>query len=532
MPEHSPLAKPEPVATPPLRDALRQGFRFLRLLRAYWPALGKGMLLGFAVGGVGLIPPMLSKLFFDRVYPAHDATLLTVLVAGVLVVSVTNGMLGGLKSYYVQVVGAKLTRATSLLFFNHLQHLPVRFFDEHRVGEVTSRFQDVRASLSTVTRSLETIFVSGAYVLLIPPILIYLNPTLAVIAFITVPLTSIISTLMGHYVRRLMKQSMEAGAELSAFQVEALSHVRTLKAMGAEHHVFRVAASQLQRALQLQLKSNAVTTGAGVANGVLRTLGQALFSWYAWTLILGQQLTLGDFVAFTAYMTALSGPVGQFAALFVDFQQSAVSLGRMFEYLDLATEQPPELAYAPPAPIVHRLTGAITLDGVSFGYVPDRLALDNVSLSIPAGSITAIVGPSGAGKSSLLRLLSGMERPNTGTIAFDGRSLPELSLADLRRQLSVVWQEFSVLRGTMWENLTLGLTDVPRDVVDDAIRACQLSELVTSLPLGYETPIGEWGSTLSGGQRQRLMLARALIRNAPIFLKRRPASTCAPSARC
>jgi ABC-type multidrug transport system fused ATPase/permease subunit len=202
----------------------------------------------------------------------------------------------------------------------------------------------------------------------------------------------------------------------------------------------------------------------------------------------------------------------------VDFQQSAVSLGRMFEYLDLATEQPPELAYAPPAPIVHRLTGAITLDGVSFGYVPDRLALDNVSLSIPAGSITAIVGPSGAGKSSLLRLLSGMERPNTGTIAFDGRSLPELSLADLRRQLSVVWQEFSVLRGTMWENLTLGLTDVPRDVVDDAIRACQLSELVTSLPLGYETPIGEWGSTLSGGQRQRLMLARALIRNAPIFL--------------
>ena len=154
---------------------------------------------------------------------------------------------------------------------------------------------------------------------------------------------------MGRFVRRLMKQSMEANAELGAFQVEALSHVRTLKALGAEHHVFRVASDRSRT--QLQLRSTALTTASAACNGIVRAGGQALFGWYAWHYILGGRLTLGDYIAFTAYMAALTGPVGQVASLFVDFQQSAVSLARMFEYLDLPTEQAPELAFLPPAPL-------------------------------------------------------------------------------------------------------------------------------------------------------------------------------------
>ena len=128
---------------------------------------------------------MLSKLLFDRVFPARDLTLLEVVVLGTLVVTALTALLSGLKSYYSQLVGAELTRATSLLFFNHLQHLPIRFFDQHRVGEITSRFQDVRTSLGTVSRALETVLVSIPYMLLIPPILVALDPALALIAFVT-----------------------------------------------------------------------------------------------------------------------------------------------------------------------------------------------------------------------------------------------------------------------------------------------------------------------------------------------------------
>jgi ATP-binding cassette subfamily B protein len=501
-----------------LREALGYLTRLISMLRPYWGALAKGMVLGIGVTGVGLVTPMLSKLFFDRVYPTHDTTLLQVLVIGILVASVTSAILGAIKSYYSTVVGARLTQVTSLLFFNHLQHLPTRFFDEHRVGEVMSRFSDVRASLDTVSKALETLFVSGAYGILIPPILLAINVRLALLAFITVPVTSLVSTIFGRYVRHAIKQNMEANAALSAFQFEALSHIRMIKVSAAEQHIFATSRSQLQRAQQLQLRGAAITTSSGLANSVLRTAGQAALSWYAWTLILRQEISLGDFVAFSAYMAALAGPVGRFADLFMSFQQSAVSLGRMFEYLDLKPEQDPERSYVPAPPVVRRARGDIVLSHVHFEYAPGRPILQDVSLRVEEGLITAIVGPSGAGKSSLLRLLGRMETPSAGTIHLGDTALVDMPLPDVRRQMSFVWQEFSVMKATIWENLTFGVSHIPRATVEAAVRACRLDALIASLPDGYETAVGEWGSTLSSGQRQRLMLARALVRDAPILI--------------
>ena len=268
----------------------------------------------------------------------------------------------------------------------------------------------------------------------------------------------------------------------------------------------------------MQLRAGGWGAAVALLNGAARALGTAAFTWYAWTLILRGEFTLGGFVALSAYLGYLTGPIGQLSGLFANFQQMAVTLGRTFDYLDATPEQDPTTAYGPAGAILRTACRRIEYNDVTFGYSQERPVLRDVSFILEPGSSTAIVGPSGAGKSTLLRLLVRMGQPMKGQILLDGAPISHFTLRDLRRQVAVVWQEVNLLKGTLWENLTFGLGDVPHDLVDEAVRICRLEALIRDLPRGYHTEVAEWGASLSGGQRQRIVLARALIRNAPIFL--------------
>lgn len=510
---------PAPTApVPSLRESLECFRRLVVLIRPYWGGMFRGLVLSLVVGSIGLVAPYFSKLYFDKVYPARDISLMHALVLGVAAFSLASSVMSSIRNYYNQVVSTQVGRAVSLMYFNHLQQLPIRFFDEHRVGEIMSRLGDMRGALGTVARVFQTILVNGVYLVLVPPFLLALSWKLSMISLIATPLTVSITTATSRITRRFMKRTAEANAEVNAIQVEALSQIRTLKAMAAEPFVFRDVLAQTEEATHLQLRSAVIGTVIGVGNTTIHIASTALFTWYAWTLILRGDLTLGSFMAFTAYLGYLTGPVGQVASLFADFQQSAVTLGRAFEYLDFAPEQDPETAYSIPAPVTRPIRGEIVIDRVSFGYAADKMVLRDVSMSFVPGQVTALVGASGAGKSTILRLLCGMERATAGYVRVDGRGLETYPLPELRRQIGVVWQEPTLLRGTIWENLTLGLEDVSRDTVTEAVRACQLEALITELPNGYDTVVAEWGATLSGGQRQRFALARALVRNTPVLL--------------
>lgn len=492
--------------------------RLARLVRPYWGSLGKSVCISMAVGTLALVPPYLAKLMVDMVYVTHDVKLLHLLVLASCTLLVVSAMLSGLRAYFTGHITTHLTSATTLLFYNHLQHLRVRFFDEHQVGEVTSRFQEVRNGLQTAARVLESLLLTGVFLVLVPIFLVVMDWRLGCITVFALIMPVAVMVASGPVLRRNQQKGAQAFAGLAGWQVEMLSHIRTLKGMGLEHLMYERADRQTRDAVGVQLRGLGITQATTVTQGVVRALGVAVFTLYAWTLILRGDLSLGEYVAFTSYVAFLTGSLVPLPSLFVEFQQAGVAISRMFEYLDEPPEQDPSHVYSPQAPLTRIIRGEMRLRNVHFGYTRERPILKGVDLDFMPGTITAVVGPSGTGKSTLLRLAMRLEEPWSGTILMDGHPVESIPLSDLRRQVAVVWQEVSTLRGTLWDNLTLGTPDATHARVEEAVRICRLQELISQLPQGYETPMAEWGSTVSGGQRQRIALARALVRDTPVLL--------------
>lgn len=509
---------PLPPVQPPVREALGQYRRLLVLLRPYWGSLARSVLLGLVIGLVAMAPPYLSKLLIDEVYPSRDGTLMQVLIVSLLVLAVTVAAMDGIRGYFQTHVSARLTNATSLLFFNHVQHLRPRFFEQRQVGEMMARFGDVRMAISSVSRGMGTVFVQGAYLVLVPPFLFLLEWRLALVVMAFAPLTIGVTFLSGRMMRTYYKRMAEAYADLRGYQVEVMSQMRALKVLSIEHLIFDRARNESDAALEHELHAGVVAEGFSFLTAMVAALGTAALTWYGWTLILRQEMTLGSYIAFMAYVGFFSQPLMRVSQMFATMQQSGVSLARMFEYLDEPAEQDPVSAYQEPAPVRHRLSGRVELRDVAFGYTADEPVLRDINLVLEPGELTAVVGKSGTGKSSLLRLICRFEEPVEGSLLYDGVSGGEISLKDVRRQIAVVWQDASLFRGTIWENLTLGAPSPGRRVVDDIVGLCRLDELLAKLPKGYDTPVAEWGASLSGGQRQRIAVARALIRDTPILL--------------
>ena len=517
-------------ATPTIRSTLSRLGRLIGIVRPYWGQVLKGIGLGVGVSLLGLISPLLTKLLVDEVYPSGDVSLLNVIVLGGVAIAVTSSVFGGLTSYYTTYVNVRMGHAVSVMFFNHLQHLPSRFFDTRRAGEMMARFRDVSQSLSSATASATTVFVQGTYLLVVPPVLFFIEWRLALVALISFPVTTLIIGVTGKPLRRRWKASAESEAELSALKYEALSHVRTLKSLGLERYFLSQAQTEAATATKTRLRAAGLGVSTSIVVGVVQAAGVALYTWVGWMFVLDETITLGDFLAFSAYVGYVSGPLGQFVGLFSSIQQVAVNLGRMFEYLDEEPEGDPASAFAPPGSVSHVVQGGYTFDHVGLSYGEHQVALRSASMVLPPGTTTSIVGPSGAGKTSVLRILSGVEKASAGRALLDGVPIEQIPPPDLRRQVAAVWQEFGLLRGTLWENLTVGLEEVPRSLVWEVAEVCELRRLIEDLPQGLDTPVGEWGATLSGGQRQRVALARAVLRRPSVLLLDEATSNIDPQA--
>lgn len=513
------------MSTKQPESATRLFLRLFALIQPYRKNILRGVIAAPLIGLLSLAPPYFTKLLFDQAGVGYDYSLMTLLVIGILSFSIASALAEATLSYYSNYLNIKLESNLHLLFFNHIQHLPYRFFYERQTGEISSRFQELKQALESVHSFLNITIGQGIYLLIIPPFLFWMHWQLALVAIATLPITSAIVYWTSTQLRTTWRHVVESHAGLEATQVQMLNQIASIKLLQLEAHNYQKTSHQLTQVLHAHLRAQGISTLLQLIEKLVNILSLAIFTWFGWRFVMRGEISLGDFVAFTAYIGYLRYPATDIISFFSQFQHWAVHLKRIFEYLDTPTEQNAlQATRATSTTVPARVPGSIHIRQLSFAYHPDEPVLHNISLDIHPGELLAITGTSGSGKSSLLRLLSRMETGYQGTISIAGHALEEIPLHNWRAQIAVVAQDVELFSGSLRDNLYLGTgkhwdKSEDRAALQQVIQICALEELIANLTEGLDTPVSERGISFSGGQRQRIALARALLRQTPyLFL--------------
>ena len=501
-----------PAPAPSLALFTEQFARLLRLARPEWPTLARAAGLSFIATLLSLTTPWFVKGLFDSVYPSGNMGLMHILVLGFVAASVLDMTIGHLYTFLAFGVRVRLRDLARVALFSHVLRLPTRTIEAKRSGEISARFKDVQTVLDTSVDAALQFFSKGLYVFLIPPILLWLDWRLALLAFASVPLTALLTGVLGTLANRHWMRTYAAYDEWSAFRVEALRHARTFKAMALEPRLLAQAEGYVRGAHGGTVQAMGLWYLCKGGGAVIEAIATAGLTYLGWRFIIAESLSLGEYVAFMSYAGLLLGPLRSLVDTGGALQKSSVSMARLFEYVDLA----PEHSEAPSGTVPTPIQGGFQLRDVTFAY-ESATALSIRALDIGIGEHIALVGPSGSGKSTLLRLLARLEHPTSGRFLADTLDGPcplhHLDLRAYRQQLAVCWQEPALLSGTLRDNLLLALDEAPHPAaIAEALRVCALDDKVARLPKGLDTPLSESGATLSAGERQRLALARTLLR--------------------
>ena len=316
--------------------------------------------------------------------------------------------------------------------------------------------------------------------------------------------------------RRISREIFNQAAEQNSALVETITGVATVKATASERELRWRWEDRFTRFLNVQFRGKKLGINLEAASGLINTLGSTALLWYGAMLVIQDQLTIGQFVAFNMLVGEVLAPVLMLANLWDELQEVLISVERLNDVFATQPEETPEK----PMLVLPPLRGELRFENVTFRYSRDEESntLQNLSFEVKAGQTVAIVGRSGSGKSTLVKLLQGLYYPHSGRIWIDGHDLRHVSPQSLRSQLGVVPQETFLFSGTIRENITLYRAEFTLEQAVEAAKLAEAHAFIQAMPLGYNTPVGERGTALSGGQRQRIAIARALLGEPRILI--------------
>jgi ATP-binding cassette, subfamily B, bacterial len=498
-----------------------QTFRRLWVfLRPYTGQLLVVLIVSLGATSLSLVQPYISKLLIDRALMRRDLHAL-VWIAGVMFVAVVAGFgLNIFSSYRYVRVSAAMLFDMRLALFRHLQTLSPRFYAGYRLGDLMSRLNNDVGEVQRVTADTllsvlsNVVFLAGSVAMML-----WMNWKLFIVSVVFVPACVYTFQKYQRSLTELTKLLRERSADLGSLFVDSILGMRVVVSLHAEKHETERFAERNNAFVQTMLKLQIASFLSGALPGTILTAGTAAVFLYGGWMIIQGTMSIGTMVAFMAYHTRLLSPVQNLMGLGSSVAAVRVSLGRIFELFDT----PAEVTESPDAVAIGAVRGSIELEGVSIRH--DRSAvLEDISLTIPAGSFCAILGASGAGKSTMADLLVRYLDPDRGRISVDGQDLRKVRLEDLRREVILVDQSPYLFNTSIAENVAYGRPGASREAIEQAGSAAGLDELMERLPERYETKTGERGTALSVGERQRVALARALLRKPSVLILDEPTS--------
>ncbi|MFN6488077.1 MULTISPECIES: peptidase domain-containing ABC transporter [unclassified Nostoc] len=499
------------------QEATQPFWQFFELIKPHWVVLLEVFIASVFIQVFGLVTPLFTQLLLDRVIVQGSTLSLNAVGLGLLIFGLFRVATNGLRQYMLDHTANRIGVALMVGFIKHTFRLPLAFFESRYVGDIVSRVQENQKIQRFLTGEALSIILDLLTVFIYVGLMLWYSWQMALLVLVIVPLFFLLALMTTPFLRRIAREIFSAAANENSYLIEALTGIRSVRSMAVEQTVRWHWEEKLHRLIKKSFGGQVIANRLQIFSSSIESVATTALLWFGAWLVIQNQLTIGQLVAFNMLLGNIIHPFQRLAVLWNQVQEVIVSSERINDVLEAEPEedlQHQSRQYLP------RLQGRIRFDNVTFRYHPesDINVLENLSFEVLPEQTVAVVGRSGSGKTTLSKLILGLYPPTDGNVLIDGQDVTSISLASLRSQIGVVDQDTFLFGGTIRENLSIAHSQATLEEIIEAARLAGADEFIKQLPMGYETQIGEGGGMLSGGQRQRLAIARALLGNPRLLI--------------